>query len=88
MSNGGDPIRVIVRFLASYREDAGRDSVEMMLVESATVGGLMELLRERFPGWGAMVEEPLVARNLEYARPDEVLEDGDEIAVFPPVSGG
>jgi molybdopterin synthase sulfur carrier subunit len=87
VSEGSD-IRVTVKFLASYREEVGEDEIDLMLEPDATVAFLLEYLRDRFPSWGAMVSEPLVARNLEYVRPDEYLEDGDEIAIFPPVSGG
>ena len=43
--------------------------------------------------WGALSEDPppanlLCARNLEYVRFDSPLEDGDELAFFPPVTGG
>jgi molybdopterin synthase sulfur carrier subunit len=30
----------------------------------------------------------LVAVNMEYARPDQPVRDGDEVAFFPPVTGG
>ena len=43
--------------------------------------------------WAALSDNPppanlLCARNLEYARFDSPLEDGDELAFFPPVTGG
>ncbi len=83
-----DWIRVTVKFMARYQEEAGADEVDLMLEPPVTVGDVLDTLRERFPRWGGMVQEPLVARNLEYARPAEMVADGDEIAVFPPVSGG
>ena len=88
MTDEDDWIRVTVKFLARYQEEVGEEEVDMMLEPPVTIGDLVDLLRERFPRWGGMVQEPLVARNLEYARAAELLVDGDEIAVFPPVSGG
>ena len=79
---------VTVKLLASYAEEVGEDEVDLMLPPSSTVADLLGQLRRNFPRWGKMVEQPLVARNLEYVRPEQVLEDGDEVAVFPPVSGG
>ena len=59
-----------------------------ILDERRANADLLDQLRHHFPRWGKMVDQPLVARNLEYVRPDQVLEDGDEVAFFPPVSGG
>ena len=88
MMDQADWIRVTVKFLARYQEEAGAEEVDLMFEPPVTVGDVLETLKEKFPGWGATVHEPLVARNLEYARPAEAVADGDEIAVFPPVSGG
>ncbi len=53
-----------------------------------SVGGLLAVLR----GEGALPEKLLaasaVAVNQEYALPAQVLQDGDEVAILPPVSGG
>ncbi len=88
MSGPDGLMLVTVKFLASYAEEVGEDEVDLMLPPSSTVADLLDQLRGNFPRWGKMVESPLVARNLEYVRPEQVLEDGDEVAVFPPVSGG
>ena len=87
--SGPDALMLVtVKFLASYAEEVGEDEVDLMLPPSSTVADLLDQLRHSFPRWGKMVEQPLVARNLEYVRPEQVLEDGDEVAFFPPVSGG
>jgi molybdopterin synthase sulfur carrier subunit len=86
MSGPEAMMMVTVKFLASYAEEVGEDEVDLMLERPATVADLLAQVRRRFPRWS--VEEPLVARNLEYVRSEEVLEDGDEVALFPPVSGG
>jgi molybdopterin converting factor small subunit len=44
-------------------------------------------LRE-IPGWEDLPEEPTVAVNREYSRPDRELHAGDELALIPPVAGG
>ena len=88
MSGPDGLMLVTVKFLASYADEIGKDEVDLMLPPSSTVADLLDQLRGNFPRWGKMVEQPLVARNLEYVRAEQVLEDGDEVAVFPPVSGG
>ena len=63
-----------------------RDVVE--LVPGSDVGALMELLRGGEAGepgvWGSLA----VAVNREYAGRGTLLQDGDEVAFLPPVSGG
>jgi molybdopterin converting factor small subunit len=65
------------------------------LLEGATVGELIEILRGRTSNtsMGSAVDEGLwrslaVAVNREYASQVVVLREGDEVALLPPVSGG
>jgi molybdopterin converting factor subunit 1 len=74
-------------FFASYADAFGRDRMEMEVPSGSTVGDLMRRLqaldRER-----RLPPSPLVAVNERYARHDQVLRPGDEVAVIPPVAGG
>jgi molybdopterin converting factor small subunit len=47
---------------------------------------VLNVYKERMPafGWDAIA----VAVNQEYAKTSDVLHDGDEVALLPPVSGG
>lgn len=73
-------------FFATYRDLAGTGSLEVELAEGATVATLIDTLRsEACP---ALPEDPAVAVNLTYARANEPLSDGDEVALIPPVAGG
>ena len=81
-------IDVTVKFFGSYREEVGEEEVQVRLGEGETVADLLDTLRSRLPRWAAYEHQPMVARNLEYVATAEVLDDGDEIALFPPVSGG
>ncbi len=59
--------------------------------EVATVGDLLAWLKERGPGHAealADLEVVRVAVNQEYAQPDHPVKPGDEVALFPPVTGG
>ncbi len=76
-------MEVTVRLFAALRERAGWSQRRLELPAPARVGDLWPLL-----GLG---EEPpglAYARNREYADRDAPVEDGDEVAVIPPVSGG
>lgn len=59
--------------------------------EVATVGDLLAWLKEQTPGHAealADLEVVRVAVNQEYAQPDHPVKPGDEVALFPPVTGG
>ena len=77
--------RVHLRFFASLRERLGPG--EERAVESGTTAGSL---------WGSLVRaHPAIARlrvriavNERYVEPGHELAEGDEVAFFPPVSGG
>ncbi len=76
-------MQVRVRLFAGLRERAGAGEIELELPEGARVRDALAQL-ERLTG-----DVPVVmAVNREYARGDEALHAGDELALIPPVSGG
>lgn len=80
-------MRIDVRLFASYREAAGVGRVDLTLASGATVRDAVTRIEQRYPALrtGSRV---LLARNREYVEPGDVLSDGDELALIPPVSGG
>lgn len=71
-----------VKFFASLREHLNRDEAE--LAGATTVAEAWHLATD-----GAeMPANVLAAVNQEYAGADQAVNDGDEIAFFPPVTGG
>ncbi len=59
--------------------------------EIRTVGDLLAWLRQRSPGHAEALKDLAVVRvavNQEFARADHPVRAGDEIALFPPVTGG
>lgn len=81
-------IRVL--FFASLRDALGCTEVAVPLQESATLSALRKTLAQRFPDWSALEDEQelLVAVNQAMIKTDSDLNDGDEVAFFPPVTGG
>lgn len=78
-------------YFARLRETFGINHERLPLPAPATVTGLLEALRAR----GGMWAEELapgrafrVAVNQRVATGDVTLADGDEVAIFPPVTGG
>ncbi|MDB6051406.1 MAG: moaD [Pseudomonas sp.] len=79
---------VQVLYFARFRETLGVDSEA---VEGAylTIRALREFLVLRGGVWQVLAERNLMcARNEELCQLDEPLEPGDEVAFFPPVTGG
>lgn len=79
---------VTVKFFASYREILGEDLLCMDLDEGLTIGDLLEILKDRYPTLREQGYMPLTACNLKHVSKRHLLTDGDEVAIFPPVSGG
>jgi molybdopterin synthase sulfur carrier subunit len=59
--------------------------------EVVDVAGLLEWLRARGPRHAEALRDPSVIRvavNQDYVGRDHPIRDGDEVAIFPPVTGG
>jgi molybdopterin converting factor subunit 1 len=80
---------VHVRLFAMLRERAGRESVEVELNDGATVDDALNALGRQH-GLDDLIERMPVtmAVNRDYADHDQMLAEGDELALIPPVSGG
>jgi len=74
---------ITVRFFASVRERLGKTQE---VIDSAGINTVADVWKQcariALPG------NLLAAVNMEYARPDQPVRDGDEVAFFPPVTGG
>lgn len=80
-----------VRFFAAIRERIGRSVMELSWDESsAAITGLVRRLESEIPGAADALLEPrtLVAVNREIVTRQHTLRDGDEVAFYPPVTGG
>lgn len=79
-----------LQYFARYRELLGVESESLPLTPALTsVRDLRDLLVARGAPWTALGDGNLMcARNQDLCSLDEPLEDGDEIALFPPVTGG
>jgi molybdopterin synthase catalytic subunit len=80
-------VNVSVRLFAGLRERAGSERVDVELPDGARVADLLEALAAT-PVGALRPGQCVVAINREYARADEPIGAGDEVALIPPVSGG
>jgi sulfur-carrier protein len=75
---------ITVKFFASLRERVGRGEATLEPRAALTAREVWT----RAAGAQAMPSNTLVAINMEYAGVDQPVKDGDEVAFFPPVTGG
>lgn len=82
------PMKVRILLFARLRDLLGTDSVELDSSDIESVGDAYRILRARHPELEAFSRSLLVAVNQEFADWDTPVREGDELALFPPVSGG
>jgi len=75
---------ITIRLFASLREQLGTECCQ---AEPDAVSNVEEALRA-VAGDSPQGENVLVAVNMEYVKPGAAVKDGDEVAFFPPVTGG
>ena len=85
-TNSGITVRVL--FFGAARDAVGQGEVDFVLQGTPSAANAFAQVLERFPGLTRFGRSLLFAVNQEYAKADAPVHDGDELAVFPPVSGG
>jgi MoaE-MoaD fusion protein len=84
-----DAMKLTIRYFAAARDRVGGLSQEERIVEAPIVlGGLKTLLSEVHPNLLNFLPRCRVAINQAFANDDAALQDGDEVAIIPPVAGG
>ena len=73
-----------IKLFANLADSIGKRSGTLERVQGMTVRSLWQ----EFSGQEEIPEGVLCAVNFDYAEPEQKLDDGDEIAFFPPVTGG
>ena len=84
----GANINVRVLFFGAARDIVNANSLDISLPAPATVSSAFHQLAGRFAQLERFGRSLLFAVNQEYATQDTQLNENDELAVFPPVSGG
>jgi molybdopterin converting factor subunit 1 len=79
---------VKVLLFGAAADRAGLRQIELSVDHGATLGDLWPALADRHPGLVPMRDTLAFAVNGEYARMEDPVSPGDEVAVLPPVSGG
>lgn len=75
---------ITLRYFASLRETLGRSTEQLEIFEPHTILNVWQLANPDVP----LPENMLTAVNMDYVPPSHLVKNGDEVAFFPPVTGG
>ncbi|HEX2746367.1 MAG TPA: MoaD/ThiS family protein [Verrucomicrobiales bacterium] len=81
-------MNVRVLFFGPLVDVTGTARLDLTIPESSRVQQLLDTLSDRWPALRERDSSLLTAINLSYARRDEIIPSGAEVAVMPPVQGG
>lgn len=81
-------MKLRVRYFASIREFTGLKEEQLDVPEGSTAEALKRQVQGLHDALKAQEENILVAVNGSFVESKQVLKQGDEVALFPPVSGG
>lgn len=81
-------MKLSVQLFAAARDAAGQSPVELELPDGSTAAALREALVIHYPALAPLSDSLLIAVDNRYADGTQVLDSVNEVACFPPVSGG
>ena len=84
-------VKIKVLFFASTREQTGRPDIVIDMGDDAVTTNtefLLQILNSMFPNLNVSLDHITLAINKKYKREIVQLQDGDEVALLPPISGG
>ena len=77
-----------IRLFASLKDRAGREQITVTVSRPVTTASMLEAVAGQYPALEPALPTALTAVNREFAFAETEIEPGDEVALFPPVSGG
>ncbi len=81
-------MQINLKLFAAYQETLGEAERTLTLSAGTTAGQVLDLLITEQPKLAQWREVTRFGVNLQFAAPDTELQDGDELVLIPPVSGG
>ena len=82
------PVQIRILFFGLLKDICGRAEDLLELPSGSTLRSVFDHYAEQFPTLSTMARSIVLARNQEFATPSDMLAEGDEVALLPPVSGG
>ena len=83
-----DTVTVTVKLFAAYQEAHGVSEIVLEFPPRTTVAAVRDRLISEHPQLASWRDLTRFGINLQFVEPDAILQDGDEVVLIPPVSGG
>ncbi len=83
-----DTVTVTVKLFAAYQEAYGVSEILLEFPSNATVAVVRDRLIDEHPKLAPWRDLTRFGINLQFVEPNTILQDGDEVVLIPPVSGG
>lgn len=81
-------MEINIRLFATLRDRAGQNNIQVNVPNPATVATVLAAVVQNYPVLAPAVESAIVSVNKAFAMEETPVLPGDEVALFPPVSGG
>ncbi|MGC1245431.1 MAG: MoaD/ThiS family protein [Spirulinaceae cyanobacterium] len=79
---------VVVKLFAAFQEAYSSSELQLELPSETTVYGVLERLIKEHPELEKWRNLTRFGVNLQFVEPNTIVQDGDEVVLIPPVSGG
>lgn len=81
---------ISVLFFAQLREQLKTDKVQLDITAPCSISDIQQAIIQQHPDWASFIEGRtlLTAVNQTMVEPDHMVNERDEVAFFPPVTGG
>jgi sulfur-carrier protein len=83
-----DHIQVSIKLFAVYQEVIGESEITQNLPLGTSAGDVLQGLINKYPQLDQWRSVTRLGVNLDFVESDRPLQDGDELVLIPPVSGG
>lgn len=81
-------MKIDIRLFATLKDKAGSPTITVTVAQPATVQTLLTAVAQQHPALQTSVQSSIASVNKEFADAATAVGPGDEVALFPPVSGG
>jgi sulfur-carrier protein len=81
-------MQITLKLFAIYQETYGTEVLQWQISPGSTVRDVFQRILDEHPTLAEWAAVTRFGVNLEFVPPETQLQDGDEIVLIPPVSGG
>jgi sulfur-carrier protein len=81
-------VSVTIKLFAAYQEAYSQPELTLEVEQGTSVAEVGDLVRAPYPALHPLASITRYAINLDFVQPSAIVQDGDEVVLIPPVSGG